>query len=303
MDPRRLTWLAVAVDLGSINRAAKRLNITQPTLSRAIKIMEDRVGAPVLIRESHGVVATDVGERLAARGRVIAGEARAADTALRQWREGLGSELRLGVGPLLAATIIPGLVEASFNEEWPYAIQIHSASAAPLIERLIEARLDVVLAPSQLRLHEKSLTWKVVFPDKLVIVAGARSELAQGGIVATKERLERARWIIAGAHAGIHGTESELFRYLGIEPRHQKVSVSGDLMIPVHLLKTSAALAALPGRLVRLLGDLNGARIIDADFPEIRRDIALWVRKQAQFRTEIIHFTRQLEHHLTRYEM
>ena len=44
MDPRLLIQLAVAIDLGSINRAAKRLNVTQPTLSRGIKIIEDRVG-------------------------------------------------------------------------------------------------------------------------------------------------------------------------------------------------------------------------------------------------------------------
>ena len=244
MDPRLLTQLAVAVDLGSINRAAKRLNVTQPTLSRSIKIIEDRVGAPVLIRESHGVIATDVGERLAERGRAIRAEAEAADDALRQWREGLISELRLGVGPFLAATIIPGLVEKSLRGTWPYALRVLSASAAPLIRRLIDNRVDVVLAPSQLRLHEESLTQNVVFPDRLVIVAGAKSELAREGVVATKEKLERARWVIAGARAGIHGTESELFRFLGIEPRKQNISISGDLMIPLHLLKTSDAQVA-----------------------------------------------------------
>ena len=236
MDPRLLTQLAVAIDLGSINRAAARLNITQPTLSRNIRIIEDRVGAPVLVRESHGVIATDVGERLAERGRAILAEAEAADDTLRQWREGLMSELRLGVGPLLAATIIPGLVEKSLGSQWPYALRVVSASAGPLIQRLIDNRVDAVLAPSQLRLHEESLTQEIVFPDRLVIIAGARSELAREETIATRDKLESARWVIAGARAGIHGTESEIFQFLGIEPKRQNVSVSGDLMIPLHLL-------------------------------------------------------------------
>ena len=298
MDPRLLIQLAVAIDLGSINRAAKRLNVTQPTLSRSIKIIEDRVGAPVLIRESHGVTATDVGERLAERGRAILAESDAADDALRRWREGIISELRLGVGPFLAATIIPGLVEKSLRGAWPYALLVFSASAAPLIRRLIDNRLDVVLAPSQLRLHEGSLTQKVIFPDRLVIVAGARSELARKGVAATKQRLERARWVIAGARAGIHGTESEIFRFLGIEPKKQNISITGDLMIPLHLLKTTDALVALPERLIGMLGDLCGAQIVQSDFPEIRRDIALWVRKQEQHRIEILHFSERLEEHL-----
>ena len=191
MDPRFLTQLAVAIDLGSINRAAKRLNVSQPTLSRTIKIIEHRVGAPVLIRESHGVTATDVGERLAKRGRAILAESAAADDALRHWREGIVSQLRIGVGPFLAATIIPGLVEKSLRGTWPYALFVLSASAAPLIRRLIDDRLDVVLAPSQLRLHEGSLAQKVVFPDRLVIVAGSRSELAREGVAATKENSKR----------------------------------------------------------------------------------------------------------------
>ena len=302
MDPRLLTQLAVSIDLGSISRAAKRLNLTQPTLSRSIQIIEDRVGAPVLIRQRHGVVATDLGERLAERGRAILAEAEAADETLRQWREGLMSELRLGVGPLLAATIIPGIVETSLRGNWPYALRIYSASAAPLIRRLIDKRVDVVLAPSQLRLHEESLTQEVVFPDKLVILAGAKSELARDGAVATKDKLEQARWVIAGARAGIHGTESELFNFLKIEPSKQNISVSGDLMIPLHLLKTSDALVALPERLIGLLGDLGGARVIQSDHPEIRRDIALWVRKAEQHRTEILHFAGKLRAHLTRFE-
>ena len=167
-----------------------------------------------------------------------------------------------------------------------------------LIRRLIDNRLDVVLAPSQLRLHEGSLTQKVVFPDRLVIVAGARSELAQEGVSATKEKLEKARWVIAGARAGIHGTESEIFSFLGIEPRKQNISISGDLMIPLHLLKTTDALVALPERLIGLLGDLGGARIVQSDFPEIRRDIALWVRKNEQHRMEFLHFSEQLGEHL-----
>lgn len=298
MDSRLLVQLAVAIDLGSLNRAAQRLNVTQPTLSRAIRIIEDRVGAPVMTRESYGVVATDIGERLAEHGRAILAESEQADTALRQWRDGMKSELHLGIGPLLAATLIPSLAERVLREKWPYSLKIFSASAAPLIRRLKDEQLDVVLAPAQLRLHHESLTQQIVFPDKLVIVAGAKSRLAAPDAVATKALLEEANWIVAGARAGIHGTEEEIFRYLEIEPKRLNLFVSGDLQIPLHLLKTSDALVALPERLFNQMDDLTGARIVQFDFPEIRRDIALWVRKSEQNRTDFLHFREALCTHL-----
>ncbi|MEM1298144.1 MAG: LysR family transcriptional regulator [Pseudomonadota bacterium] len=302
MDARHLVQLAVAIDLGSFTRAAQRLNITQPTLSRNIKAIEDRVGAPVVLRQSSGVIATDIGERLAERGRAILSESEQADDVVRQWREGMTTELRLGIGPLLAATFVPSLVARAMAERWPYTLKLTSASAAPLIRRLNDNRLDVVLAPAQLRLHQESLTQTVVFPDRLVIIAGARSKLARDGAEVTREALEQARWVISGARAGIHGTEMEIFRHLGIEPKRVNLSVSGDLMVPLHLLRTTDVLAALPERLFPLMGDQGGARILDADYPEIRRDIALWVRKTDQYRTEFLHFQQALEKHLKRFE-
>ncbi|MFC6673437.1 LysR family transcriptional regulator [Marinobacterium aestuariivivens] len=44
MDPRLLKQLAVIVKHGSLSRAAERLNVTQPTLTRAIQTIEHKVG-------------------------------------------------------------------------------------------------------------------------------------------------------------------------------------------------------------------------------------------------------------------
>lgn len=298
MDSRLLVHLAVAIDLGSLNRAAQRLNVTQPTLTRSIKIIEDRVGAPVLIRESSGVVATDIGEKLAEKGRAVLSESESADDAVRLWRDGQLSEIRLGLGPLLAATLLPQLTELYMRRKWPYRLRLHSASAAPLIRRLNDHRLDMALAPAQLRLHQERLVQEVVFKDRLKIFAGTKSPLSKPNAKVTRADLENGNWLIAGARAGIHGTEEEIFQYLGIEPKRIRMAISGDLQIPLHLLKTTDALIALPERLTNAAGDLGGARIIDFDFPEIRRDIALWMRKTDQNRTEYLHFRKVLLEYL-----
>ena len=298
MSPYLLSQLALAIDLGSMSSAAQRLNVTQPTLTRNIKAIEDKVGAPVLVRTSRGVVATDIGERLAERGRAVLAESEAADEVVRQWREGLSSELRIGVGPLLAASFMPELVKASVEQNWPYALRIYCASAAPLIDKLINNQLDVALAPSQLSLHEESLVQSLIFPDELVIVAGAKSELAQTGAVATKEKLEQSNWVIAGAKAGIHGTEAEIFKSLGIQPKIQKTSISGDMMIPRYLLRSTDVLMVLPKNLLTISGGFGAAKIVETDFAPIRRDIALWMRKSDQFRVDLLNFAHRVEDHL-----
>ena len=86
MDPRLLTQLAIIVELGSVTKAARKLNVTQPTLSRSIKIMEDRVGGPLLRRERFGVSPTEIGRRLAEEGRRILHRTETAQTMINEWK-------------------------------------------------------------------------------------------------------------------------------------------------------------------------------------------------------------------------
>ena len=106
MDPKHLIQLAIVAELGSVTKAARKLNITQPTLSRTIKVIEDRVGGAVLRRGRHGVTTTDIGQRLAEEGRHIMRRTHEAESAVQEWKEGMSGTLRIGVGPMLAVTIM-----------------------------------------------------------------------------------------------------------------------------------------------------------------------------------------------------
>jgi DNA-binding transcriptional LysR family regulator len=49
-DPRQLAHLSMVVEAGSFQAAADRLGITQPALSRNLKLLEERIGAPLFQR-------------------------------------------------------------------------------------------------------------------------------------------------------------------------------------------------------------------------------------------------------------
>jgi DNA-binding transcriptional LysR family regulator len=64
-----LRAFCAAVDLGGIGRAAQRLHLSQPAVSKRLKSLEGLVGTPLLERSAHGVTMTDAGERLYAHAR------------------------------------------------------------------------------------------------------------------------------------------------------------------------------------------------------------------------------------------
>ncbi|MFY9511422.1 MAG: LysR family transcriptional regulator, partial [Rubrivivax sp.] len=64
MDLRALEYFVAVVDAGSFSGAAVVLNLTQPTLSRQVALLETELGQRLLVRTGRGVTATEAGSAL-----------------------------------------------------------------------------------------------------------------------------------------------------------------------------------------------------------------------------------------------
>src|SRR5215217_9529123 len=67
MDISQLKTLIHVAELGSLSKAADRLNIAQPALSRQIRLLEEELGIFLFERHGRGMVITDAGRKALAR--------------------------------------------------------------------------------------------------------------------------------------------------------------------------------------------------------------------------------------------
>lgn len=295
LDPKHLYWLAEIVDLGSISQAAQNLNVTQPTLSRAVQVIEDRVGSPVLERERYGVRPTRIGQRLAETGRTISNSRIQAENAIELWKGGQDRELRLGVGPMLAASIMGDFFAGLLEDKPRYALRVVSATASGLIERLNDGELDIVVAPEQINLFQDDLVQHKLFEDCLAVFAGPKNRFFGSQSTLDPAELSGERWIVIGALSGIFGSQNEVFAGIGLQGVSASIAFTGDVVMAAELLQRTDALCVMPKLLGGMSNVLAGARELPLARTLPRRDIVLWCRRAERHRPDVLDFLGRLE--------
>ncbi|WP_214321180.1 LysR family transcriptional regulator [Nonomuraea sediminis] len=93
MDLRLLGYVVAIAEEGSISGAARRLHLTQPTLSRQLRELERRLGTALFERQGRGITPTAAGRALVARATTVLAEASAALEDVRLAGEGLAGRL------------------------------------------------------------------------------------------------------------------------------------------------------------------------------------------------------------------
>ncbi len=156
MELRQLRYFVAVAEEGNISRAAKRIFLTQPALSRQIKALEDEIGQCLLERQAHSIRLTSVGEAMLREARELLPHA---DQVLERVRvAGRGLRLRVGYAPSLAAGILSVAVE-NFTQRHPNAhVELLDLSTAEMLTGLESDKLDVALCVGQQR-QTRGITW------------------------------------------------------------------------------------------------------------------------------------------------
>lgn len=156
MELRHLRYFVMAATEQNISRAAARLNVSQPAVSRQIRDLEDELGAPLFNRERHGLTLTPAGETALVHAREFLRLSNALVDAMRGFgRQGKTLSLKVGFIP----SALPGLLAEglkTFNHSHPkVCVQIFEMSPSAQEKALGAGDIDLALlgaaSPAQKR--------------------------------------------------------------------------------------------------------------------------------------------------------
>jgi len=177
MELRHLRYfIAVAEEGGLLTAAQRRLNTSQPSLSRQIRDLEAEVGVTLLERQARGVVLTAAGRVFLDHARLALLQVEAATDAARRMAQPERSILTIGFLVGLEVTWLPHLLRIIREEAPEVEITLCSLSSPELSLALVRGKLDVAfLRPERQSL---GLSFKLLAKEPLIAVLPAGHRLA-----------------------------------------------------------------------------------------------------------------------------
>ena len=166
MNFRHLRAFATIADAGGFARAAERLNLSQPALSRQIHALEAELGVPLFDRIGRGVQLTSEGEDLLRRSRHLLAEVESLSERARALKTGQTGVLRVGTTPQAIESLLVDFL-AQYQARHP-GVEVHLVEdgGARLPERLERGEFHISIMAAR----DESVHGRLVCPLYLLAV-------------------------------------------------------------------------------------------------------------------------------------
>nr|WP_297458837.1 LysR family transcriptional regulator [uncultured Halomonas sp.] len=160
-------FVAVAQEL-NFRRAADRMNMSQPPLSRQIHSLEQLLRIKLIERDTHNVSLTSAGERFEREAHTILATLGAAMEALRRDCRAEEADVRLGLTSVIDFSFVEGIRDVICDPEFSTEVRIERAYSKHLLERLKTGEIDLALV-GDIPVQREGLEIRLIAKDPLMV--------------------------------------------------------------------------------------------------------------------------------------
>ncbi len=226
--------------------AARKIGLTQPALSKAIRQMEGDLHVQMLTRTPRGVILTEYGRAVLVRARSIHAELRRMSEEVAQLRGSMRGSVSMGVAPLPSLMILPQVLPRFCSQHPEVEVRIVDGIYPSVLPFVREGMFDFVLGPAP--------------PDRVVgefdveeLLESGLAVAGRAGHPASKARrladLVSAQWMTLGPAGGPGDHFVNAFQAQGLTAPRATIK-SESFASSLALIEASDFLCILPERLV-----------------------------------------------------
>ncbi|MFM2359169.1 MAG: hypothetical protein RLY16_1162 [Bacteroidota bacterium] len=178
--------------------AASHCYVTQPTLSMQIQKLEEDLDCKIFDRSKQPVVPTEIGEDIIRQARVIVHEARMLHQMVKDKRNELDGELRIGIIPTLAPYLLPLFLQKFLTKFPDIRLRIKEMTTDTVIDNLKSGRIDAGLLVTPLQ--ESSLVEYPLFYEEMVAFVSKNNAAFKKTYVLPADINSDELWLLEEGH-------------------------------------------------------------------------------------------------------
>ncbi|PPF41105.1 LysR family transcriptional regulator [Rathayibacter sp. AY1A3] len=275
VDLEQLTGFVEVARLGSFTRAAEKLHLAQPSLSRRIAALEQDLGSELFHRARSGSTLTPAGELLLPLARRMLADA---GSVRRELAELAGLErgrVRFGATPTLCISLVAEVLHA-FHSAHP-AVELHLAEdgSRSLFDRLARGELDLALVTTSTAAAPGAFTVTPLLVEELVVVSSAAEPpLAATGAL-DLAAVARLPQIVFNSSYDLRRTTDAAFAAAGLEP--DVVLEGAEMDAVLRFAERGLGVAVVPAMVLQGRPGLRSIRLEEPTLekPTLTRTISL----------------------------
>lgn len=249
MNEKHMQYVLTVLKEGSFTNAAKKLYVSQPSLSQIIKTAESNLGAPIFDRSTDPITLTPAGQLYVEAARQVT----TISTNLRKQVEELSKEefgtIRLGISVQRGMELLPELYPR-FKKRFPHVgLELHEQGSATMEKSVLEGEVGIALLTTFPR-HEE-LVYDLIQEEKLVLIVNRECELAKRIAPGTPIDILEARdetFISSQSGHSVRTIQDSLFITRDMKPKIDLVTIS--IEVGKHVVAASPVVMACPNSYV-----------------------------------------------------
>jgi len=233
----------------SFSETARLEHVSQPALSRTIRLLEEQLGARLFDRDTRNVLLTAAGAQLQPIAERLIGEYDLAFSDLAQALSGERGRVTVGALPSVAAAFLPAIL-ARFRSERPQVeVRVEDDLSSPLLDSLQDRRIDfaVTIAPEQ----TGQLDFQPLFSDECLLVM-RKGDPLDAPTPISWAALENARFIAMAPASSVRRMTDVAFARANVVVR--PLYECAHLSTVGGLILAGLGLSALPASTLPLMG-------------------------------------------------
>ena len=247
MKLEQLRNLVAVGRAGSVRQASRDLNLSQPAITKSIKLLEAELGCTLLHRRSHGVTPTASGQALIRRALSVEAELRQARGEIDDIEGVRSGDIQVSASPTVAVNLLPRAILNLKAARPQVTVHVEEGVYPHVLPGVRSGELDVAVCLMPEDLDDDDLVAEVLVKDFLTPAVRADHPLTRQRNLDLGDLLD-SEWIIFGRRGESPDIYEQTFRLNGYEPPRSSIE-STSFTCALALVEKSDYIVLVPSQI------------------------------------------------------